>query len=535
MVEKKRTKQPVDRTQSEYEEDKTDLWFKWLSVPTAITTLLVAGSVLNLIGYFLVLKDDLGFSPTEQELVRWSVAFGYYGGIFAGPFVNMLGNKIWFILSAFLSLIGFIILGFYTDANYLQTTSSVLIILFLIIVSFAACMVTIASVSTLVKNFPRNIAPLLIAMIISYYMVAPYFEKCIRSGFLNEYSFKSTLIYSGIIQFWTYMVAAFVIKDTEYTPRLHKASSAVDSFGLTFFLILEGIFLIVIYFSWIIAGKWQIGFYLMILLIVLNFLTCILVAWLLDKKISETDIENIDIQRIESKKYANEVLSKPDYYWLLISTFIVVGSCTAFQLEAPTVAFAMGAPELGSNIMKSFWISDVVSRFAGGIFAALFLRILNSYLFAAVGSFLAMVGFGLALLSEPVSPVFFYISSFLIGSAVGIFWVVVPQIIINEGGTKFFQTLWGIVIFINILGVFVFDKTFMWIGDKEEPYEIGTCEGYDCYLASYIISSILWGFAGALCLFGYSNNIDSTQEKPSAKKRKSRSDKKDRRKKSSQR
>ena len=94
MVEKKRTKQPVDRTQSEYEEDKTDLWFKWLSVPTAITTLLVAGSVLNLIGYFLVLKDDLGFSPTEQELVRWSVAFGYYGGIFAGPFVNMLGNKI---------------------------------------------------------------------------------------------------------------------------------------------------------------------------------------------------------------------------------------------------------------------------------------------------------------------------------------------------------------------------------------------------------------------------------------------------------
>ena len=52
----------------------------------------------------------------------------------------------------------------------------------------------------------------------------------------------------------------------------------------------------------------------MILLIVLNFLTCILVAWLLDKKISETDIENIDIQRIESKKYANEVLSKPDYY-----------------------------------------------------------------------------------------------------------------------------------------------------------------------------------------------------------------------------
>lgn len=41
------------------------------------------------------------------------------------------------------------------------------------------------------------------------------------------------------------------------------------------------------------------------------------------------------------------------------------------------------------------------------------------------------------------------------------------------------ETLWGMVITINLLGVFVFDKVFMWIGDKEEPDEIGTCQGYD--------------------------------------------------------
>jgi len=65
----------------------------------------------------------------------------------------------------------------------------------------------------------------------------------------------------------------------------------------------------------------------------------------------------------------------------------VVGACTAFQLEAPTVAFAMGVPELGFHVMKAFWISDVVTRFGGGILAALFSTFVNRYILAALIAF----------------------------------------------------------------------------------------------------------------------------------------------------
>lgn len=88
-------KRDLNGTQEPYSNaDVHDLRAKWLSLPMGITTVLVAGSVLNLMGYFLKIKDELGFEPFEQELVRWAVAGGYYGGIFAGPLVSILGNKI---------------------------------------------------------------------------------------------------------------------------------------------------------------------------------------------------------------------------------------------------------------------------------------------------------------------------------------------------------------------------------------------------------------------------------------------------------
>ena len=90
-----------------------------------------------------------------------------------------------------------------------------------------------------------------------------------------------------------------------------------------------------------------------------------------------------------------------------------------------------------------------------------------------------MLGFSIALLTQPVGVTFFYISSGLIGAAVGGYWVILPQIILSDVSKKWFEILFGFVININLLGVFVFDKLFMWIDDKEEPYEIGTCQGIE--------------------------------------------------------
>lgn len=138
----------------------------------------------------------------------------------------------------------------------------------------------------------------------------------------------------------------------------------------------------------------------------------------------------------------------------------------------------MGTPELGFHVMKAFWISDVIARFCGGIIVALFSILVNRYILAGLISFCGMIGFSLALLSKPVGFMFFYTSSFIIGGAVGGFWVIAPLIILHETGTNTFEVLWGIVISLNVMGVLVFDKFFMWIGDKEEPYEVGICEGY---------------------------------------------------------
>mmetsp|Transcript_30257 Transcript_30257/g.26821 ORF Transcript_30257/g.26821 Transcript_30257/m.26821 type:complete len:135 (+) Transcript_30257:742-1146(+) len=133
----------------------------------------------------------------------------------------------------------------------------------------------------------------------------------------------------------------------------------------------------------------------------------------------------------------------------------------------------MGVPELGFHVMKAFWISDVVTRFGGGILAALFSTFVNRYILASLIALCGMLGFSLALLTEPAGSMFFYLSSFIIGGSVGAFWVIAPLIIIQETGTSTFEVLWGIVISINVLGVLVFDKTFMIIGEKEEPYEVG--------------------------------------------------------------
>lgn len=85
-----------------------------------------------------------------------------------------------------------------------------------------------------------------------------------------------------------------------------------------------------------------------------------------------------------------------------------------------------------------------------------------------------MFGFTLALFSQAIGSSFFYISSVFVGAAVGGFWILVPIIIVQYLSTKYFEILWGIVISVNLLGVFTFDKIFMWIADKEAPTDIGT-------------------------------------------------------------
>lgn len=119
----------------------------------------------------------------------------------------------------------------------------------LAIVSLLGCVATIASITTIVQNFQSNVSAILAAMLIAYYMVAPYFEKCVRDGFFKESSIFTNIIVMAIIQAVAYFASAFLLQKRELTQDMQKASAMADRFGISVYILIEGIFLIVIYFT----------------------------------------------------------------------------------------------------------------------------------------------------------------------------------------------------------------------------------------------------------------------------------------------
>lgn len=230
---KERTK---ERTKGDYDsstlDDMRGMVTKWVSIPYGIVVVLVAGSAVNLVPYFLDLKGQLGFEPIHQELIRWGVLFGYYGGIVAGPLVDGLGTTISFIMAAFIAGGGFIGLAFYTDASAVGTFSKVVIVFLVILVAFNCAVATIASIATIIKNFSRNVGTMITAVMIAYYFLAPWFDTTIRHGYFEDLDLKTNMIATGIIQFVVFVLAAFIVDENEQSQRLKRASSVTDRLGI---------------------------------------------------------------------------------------------------------------------------------------------------------------------------------------------------------------------------------------------------------------------------------------------------------------
>ena len=190
---------------------------------------------------------------------------------------------------------------------------------------------------------------------------------------------------------------------------------------------------------------------------------------------------------------------------MLIGTFIVIGTGSTYYIEAADVAGAIGNDDLGITVDYAYWISAVGAILGGGLIAAIFNQLINAWLFAAIAAFSSMVGFGLVFLSS-TNDVFFYASAFFVGAGTGGWWVIVPQIIIDDSGPKSFESLWGLTLTVNAVGIFAFERLFWWISEKVEPTEAGSCNGVDCYLIPYIVSAVLCLVAGILAIVGFSND-----------------------------
>jgi len=486
-------------------EDIKGMITKWASIPFGILVVLVAGGALNLIPYFLDLKDTLGFEPIHQEFIRWGVLFGYFGGVFAGPLVDIIGTTVSFLIAAFIAGGGFIGLAFCTESKVGGTMNVVIIIALVLAVSFSCAIATIAAIATIIKNFSRNVGSMIAAVMIAYYFSASYFDTSIRHGYFEDVEIKTNMIASGIIHFVTYLLAAFIIDENEQSRALKRASSLTDRFGIFIYAGIAGLYLAVVYFTCIIAESYQLSIVFITLIILINFVCLAFTVQLLIGQIDKNDSSHIRDDVIPPKKNFGEMLIDIRYCCMLIGTFIIVGAGTTYYVEAADVASAIGNDKLGDTVDYAYWFSASVAILGGGLIAAIFNQLLNAWMFAAIAALSSTVGFGLVFLA-PTNDIFFYASAFFVGAGTGGWWVIVPQIIIDDAGPKSFESVWGLTLTVNAFGIFAFERLYWWISEKTEPTEIGACDGIDCFFIPYIVSGVLCLVAAILALVALSND-----------------------------
>jgi len=486
-------------------EDLKGMINKWVSIPFGILVVLVAGGCVNLVPYFLELKDELGLEPIHQEFIKWGVLFGYYGGILAGPIVDMVGTTISFIVAAIIAGAGFIALAFFSDANAVGTIGVAGIIILLVLVSLSCAVATIASIATVIKNFTRNVGAMVTAVMISYYILAPWFDLTVRHGYFEGVELKTNLIAMGVIHFVVYVLAAFIVDENEQSSRLKKASALTDRFGVLIFAAIAGGFVAVIYFTCVIAEKYRVGVFMMGLFILINFIALAFTIGALLGKINKEDTSNVAVEEHPPRKHFGEMCTDIRYWCLLFGTFFVVGSCGTYYIEAQSIANAIGSPDVGANINKAYYISQSATILGGGLLAAIFNRLINGWLLAAAAAFSAMVGFVLVFASES-NDFWFYLSAFFIGAGIGGWWVIVPQIITDDAGPRSFESLWGLTLTVNAAGLFCFGRLFSWISEKAEPATPADCTGTSCYMIPVLSMAAFCLIAGILAIVGFMND-----------------------------
>ena len=171
----------------------------------------------------------------------------YYGGILAGPVVDLIKYRYSFLYAAIISVFGFVALSFYTDSESVGALDTFLITVLLISVSFSASIASIAAVTIVIKNFTEKRGPMVVALMLTYYLIAPFFDQCFRRGYFTDVELKKNLISSGIIQFFIYVCAAFILKKPKSSTSMRKVSKYIDMVGLLIFAALELLFTVAIF------------------------------------------------------------------------------------------------------------------------------------------------------------------------------------------------------------------------------------------------------------------------------------------------
>ena len=191
----------------------------------------------------------------------------------------------------------------------------------------------------------------------------------------------------------------------------------------------------------------MVGAIIFYVFIVLNFLAIgVLSKTIIDTLKSGKMNTNGQVDKHNDKSFG-AMLLQPKYLCLMLSTFIVVGVTQTYNFNIFEICFAYNKAGESDHIIDTFWLADMSARFGGGLLAYFLSSKINGYLFAALGALIGAVGFGISLLGEPVGASFIFISCVLIGVCLGMWWVIVPQILMDDAGPKNFGLNWGLAVF----------------------------------------------------------------------------------------
>jgi hypothetical protein len=477
---------------------------KWVSVPYAIMVVLTSGACYNLFAYFQQIGAAQGYGSAEMTAIKYTVLLGYYLGLLPGLVVKVFNPQYAFLFAAIGVLISFPTLGWIAENGEGEVVIFILMLVMLFVGAVSGSLATIGAIVTCVKNFPRSVGMLIIVIMIAYYKVSPYFEFSMRSAFFSELSLMYYFSVVGVVSAIVFAGAGIGISKAKINDKIDLAMADFDKMGMLIYVVIQILFLAGFYVMSIILEDWFAGAIIYLSFIVLNFLAlplCIFVIFSRAKKLGVTDVTKIVTANKEGKDTSfGDYLKEPKYLALILSSFIVIGTCTTFNFNLFQILFSAGAVDSADNLLDVFWISDVLARIVGGLLA--FFTGVNGYLFAVIAAFLAANGFGLALLSEPLGQGFMFAAVIMIGVAVGIMWVTVPMIVLDDAGVKNFGLNWGFSLFAAVGGMLLYGEFFDFIYDWQAD-GADKCAGDSCILMQFIFFGVLCLIAAGLAYFGY--------------------------------
>ena len=456
--------------QKKIEENAKKVTMKWLSIPMGILVILFAGASYNLFAYFQQIGTIIGYGKDTMGLIKYTVLFGYYFGIIPGLLVQLLGARIAYIIAAVMILISFAGLGFIAEKGKGSTPEWLVMITLLFVGAMSGAIATVATIIVTVKNFPKQSGMFIVVIMIAYYKVAPYFEYSTRVAFFEKASLLYYFSSFGLILAVIFVAAAFLVQEVEIDKMIAAAASQFDTPGLLIFALLEALCLSAYYVVALVYDKWLAGAIIFYCFLLLNFLALLILGKLIGDILKSGKIKMDGKVDEHNDRSFGSMLGQPKYLCLMISTFLVVGVCQTYNFNIFQICFSYKKAGEADHIIDTFWIAEMSARFGGGLIAYMLSNKVNGYLFASLGALIGAVGYGISLLGEPVGASFIFISCILIGVCLGIWWIIVPQIVMDDAGPKNFGLNWGLAVFLNALGILAFGQLFDWIYGKQGKY-----------------------------------------------------------------